>query len=150
MLINTILVAIDASDQKHAVLLHAAEITRCFSGKLHLVSVYDLSQVWEAKIPESVPDIFETLKEETKKLLEEEQQQLAALGIASQCHLLEGSVIEQIALLAERLNADLLVMGHRYVSGLRRLIENSAAKGLVDRSPCSVMIVKEDDVDRGR
>ncbi|MCL2789135.1 MAG: universal stress protein [Desulfobulbus sp.] len=142
-MLETILVAVDASDQKHAVLLHAAEITRRFGARLHLVSVYDLNQLWKASVPEPVPEIFESLEAETRKLLEEAQQQLHFLGIGSKCHFLKGPVIEQIALLAERLDADLVVMGHRYVSGLRRLLESSAAKGLIDKSPCSVMIVRE-------
>lgn len=138
-----ILVAVDASDQKHAVLRQAAEITRHFNADLHLVSVYDLNQLWEARVPEPVPEIFESLEAESKKLLQDAQQQLSEWGILSKCHFLQGSVIEQIASLAERINADLVVTGHRYVSGLRRLLESSAAKGLIDKSPCSVMIIRE-------
>ena len=137
-----ILVAVDASDQKHTVLRHAAEITRLFGADLHVVSVYDLNQFWEAKMP-AVPEIFESLEAESKKLLQDAQRQLNVWGIHSKCHFLQGSVIEQIALLAGRINADLVVMGHRYVSGLRRLLESSAAKGLIDKAPCSVMIVRE-------
>lgn len=140
---DTILVAVDASDQRHAVLLHAAAITRRFDAGLHLVSVYDLDQLWEARVPEPSPEIFELLAAESKKLLEEARHELETAGIASQCHFLEGPVIEQIALLAKRLNADLVVMGHHHVSGLRRLLESSAAKGLIDKSPCSIMIVRE-------
>jgi len=141
-MLETILVAVDASDQKHAVLRYAAGITRGFGAVLHVVSVYDLNQFWEAKMP-AVPEIFESLEAETKKLLEEAKEQLSDWGIVSKCHFLQGSVIEQITSLAERLNADLVIMGHRHVSGLRRLLESSAAKGLIDKSPCSVMIVKE-------
>ena len=48
-MLETILVAVDASDQKHAVLFHAAEITRRFDAKLHVLSVYDLTQTAEAR-----------------------------------------------------------------------------------------------------
>lgn len=142
-MLEIILVAVDASDQKCAVLHQAAEITRRFGADLHVVSVFDLTQLREAKVPESGPEIFESLEAENKKLLAEAQQQLDAWGIASKGHFLRGSVIEQIASLAERINADLVIMGHRYVSGLRRLLESSAAKGLIDKSPCSVMIIRE-------
>jgi nucleotide-binding universal stress UspA family protein len=144
-MLETILVAVDASDQKHAVLLHAAEISRRFGAKLHVVSVYDLSQFSEVKAAELVPEIFDTLEAETKKLLEGARQLLDAWGIVSQSHFVQGSVVEQIVLLARQLNADLVVMGHRYVSGLRRLLEHSAAKSLIDESPCSVMIIRESE-----
>ncbi|MCL2457916.1 MAG: universal stress protein [Desulfobulbus sp.] len=143
---DTILVAVDASGQRGAVLLHAAEITRRFAARLHLVSVYDLDQMWETKMPEPSPEIFEALAAESKKPLEEARQELATVGIAAQCHFLKGPVIEQIAILAKSLDADLVVMGHRYVTGLRRLLESSAAKGLIDKSPCSVLIVREGKV----
>ncbi|MCL2830433.1 MAG: universal stress protein [Betaproteobacteria bacterium] len=142
-MLETILVTADASDQKHVVLLQAVEIARRFDARLHLVSVYDLNQLWETKIPESAPDIFESLEAESRRQLEDTRKQLEEWGIASQCHFLKGPVIDQIALLAEQIGADLLVMGHRQVSRLRRLLANSAAKGLVDRSPCSLMIVRE-------
>jgi len=139
---EVIVVAVDGSDQKHAVLSYAAEITRHFGADLHMVSVFDLSQLWEAKVP-SVPEIFEALEADTKKLLAEAKQLLDGWGVASKSHFLQGAVIDQITMLAERLNADLVIMGHRHVSGLRRLLESSAAKGLIDKSPCNVMIVKE-------
>ncbi|MCL2341348.1 MAG: universal stress protein, partial [Proteobacteria bacterium] len=82
---ETILVAVAASDQKHSVLLHAAEITRRFDARLHLVSVFDLNQLWATKVPAG-PEIFESLEAETRKLLADEQQQLDALGITAQCH----------------------------------------------------------------
>jgi len=148
-MLETILVAVDASDQKHAVLLHAAEITRRFGATLHVVSVYDLSQLAEMKMPDLVPEIFDTLETETKKLLEGARQLLDAWGIVSQCHFVQGSVVEQIVLLAKKLDVDLVVTGHRYVSGLRRLLERSAAKALIDESPCSVMIVRENEAAAG-
>ncbi|HBT97548.1 MAG TPA: hypothetical protein DEB25_07925 [Desulfobulbaceae bacterium] len=145
-MLETILVAVDASDQQHAVLLHAAEITRRFDAKLHVVSVFDLNQIAEVKAADLVPEIFDTLEAETRKLLEGARQLLDAWGIEAQCHFVQGSVVEQIVLLAKKLNADLVVTGHRYVSGLRRLLERSAAKALIDESPCSVMIIREKEV----
>ncbi|MCL1860624.1 MAG: universal stress protein [Proteobacteria bacterium] len=147
MMLETILATVDPSDQKYAVLFHAAEMTRRFGSKLHLVSVYDLSQLSSVRISEPVPDIIETMEAETKQLLEKAQQQLDEWGIASQTHFLEGSVIDQIALLAEQINADLIVMGHHHASRLKRLLKNSAAKGLIDKSPCSIMIVRESEQD---
>jgi len=149
-MLETILVAADASDQTHAVLLHAAEISRRFNAKLHVVSVYDFSQFAETRMAVSAPEIFDTLEAETKKLLTGARQLLDAWGIEPQCHFVQGSVVEQIVLLARRLDADLVVMGHRYVSGLRRLLERSAAKALIDESPCSVMIVRDDEKGSGR
>ncbi|MDR2710344.1 MAG: universal stress protein [Burkholderiales bacterium] len=142
-MLKTILVAVDGSEQTHTVLLQATEIARCFKAQLHLVSVYDLNQFWATRMPEPVPDIIESLEAETKKPLEDAQQKLESWNVTAQYHFLEGAVIEQIALLAEEVEADLVVMGHHQASKIRQLLKGSAAKGLIDSSPCSVLIVRE-------
>jgi len=42
--------------------------------------------------------------------------------------------------LAGQIGADLIVIGHRHISRLRRMVENSVERSLVSRTPCSVMI----------
>ena len=137
---KTILVAIDASEQRQSVLAKAAEIADRFGAELHVASVRDLAQHWELTAADPIPEIFATLEAEAGNLLEDARQQLEKRGIVSRTHVLDGAAIEQIALLAERISADLIVIGHRHLSRLRRLVENSVAKGLVARAPCSVMI----------
>ena len=139
-MIKTILVAIDASDQRQFVLAQAVEIANHFEADLHLVSVNDPAKHWELTMADPVPEIFASLEAEVSHLLEDAGQQLEKLGIAYRAHMLEGAAIEQIALLAEQISADLIVIGHRHLSRLRRLVDNSVAKGVVARAPCSVMI----------
>ena len=56
--------------------------------------------------------------------------------------MLQGEVIHQIAEFAERIAADLIVVGHRHEkSMLRRWWSGSTARSLVEESPCSVLIV---------
>ena len=137
---KTVLVAIDPSEQRERVLAQAAEVATCFGAVLHLVSVRDLAQHWELTAADPTPEIFVALEQEAENLMEDARRYLEKQGISPRTHLLDGDAIEQIALLAERLNADLIVIGHRHLSRIRRLVENSVAKGLVARAPCSVMI----------
>ncbi len=140
---KTILVAIDASDQRHVVLAQAVEIASRFGAGLHVVSVRDLAQHWELTATDPVSEIFASLEAEAGNLLEDARQYLEKRGIVSRTHVLDGAAIEQIALLAEQLSADLIVIGHRHLSWLLRLVENSVARGLVARAPCSVLITIE-------
>ncbi|WP_089963543.1 universal stress protein [Limnohabitans sp. 2KL-3] len=55
-----------------------------------------------------------------------------------------GEVIKALSEYADRMSADLLVVGHRHESNLlRRWWSGSTAKALVDESPCNVLIVVE-------
>jgi nucleotide-binding universal stress UspA family protein len=140
---KTILVAIDASDQRRAVLLQAAEISTRLGADLHVVTARDFAQHWELNLADPVPEIFATLEAEVAHLLEDARHQLEKTGIACRTHAPEGAAAEQIALLAGRIGADLIVIGHHHLSWLGRLVENSVGWDLVARAPCSIMIVLE-------
>lgn len=136
-----ILVAVDESEQRHAVLNQAAELAGRFDAELHLASVLDLAQHWELTAPEGgASSIIGAQEVETSNLLEKARQELEHLGIVPHTHLLEGDASEEIAALAGQIGADLIVIGHRHISRLRRMVENSVARSLVSRAPCSVMI----------
>lgn len=69
---------------------------------------------------------------------------LKAMGFAAHGELLKGEVIKALSEYADRMSADLLVVGHRHESNLlRRWWSGSTAKALVDESPCNVLIVVE-------
>jgi len=136
-----ILVAIDVTDQRHAVLDQAAAIAIRFNAELYLVSVRDFAQHWEVTMADPIPDVFATLERESSNILEEARQRTVNSGIMPQCYTLDGAAIEQIALLAGRINADLIVIGHRHLTRIRRLLGSSVAKGMLERAPCSLLIV---------
>ncbi len=66
----------------------------------------------------------------------------AAGGTVAGAHLRMGIVAEEIVELAKDLEADLIVMGSRGHSGLRRAIEGSISDVVVRRAYCPVMIVR--------
>lgn len=69
---------------------------------------------------------------------------LKAMGFAVSGELLKGEVIKELTDYAERVNADLLVVGHKHEKNLlRRWWSGSTAKSLVEDSPCNVLIVVE-------
>jgi nucleotide-binding universal stress UspA family protein len=80
----------------------------------------------------------ETLKEQ----LAQGVQTLQAMGYTAQGEVLKGEVIRELSSFAERLGADLIVVGHKHEPNLlRRWWSGSTAKSLVEESPCNVLIV---------
>ena len=63
-----------------------------------------------------------------------------AAGVDVELEVVEGNPFEQIVAAADRLGADLLVVGHRRRGWLGRLAEASVAKRVLDRVRCSVMV----------
>jgi nucleotide-binding universal stress UspA family protein len=122
------------------VLNQAAELAGRFDAELHLASVLDLAQHWALTAPEAASSIIDAQEAETGNLLEKAGQELEQLGIVPHAHLLEGDASEEIAALAGQIGADLIVIGHHHISRLGRMVENSVARSLVSRAPCSVMI----------
>jgi nucleotide-binding universal stress UspA family protein len=66
----------------------------------------------------------------------------AAGGTVAGAHLRMGDVAEEIMNLAKELGADLIVMGSRGHTGVRRAIEGSISDFVVRRAHCPVMIVR--------
>lgn len=67
----------------------------------------------------------------------------AAAGVASRrCHVCMGGVSEELVAAAQRLGANLVVMGAVSRSSLARLFIGSAAERVLDRLSCDVLVVK--------
>jgi nucleotide-binding universal stress UspA family protein len=54
-----------------------------------------------------------------------------------------GDAVEQIVLKTKELHANLVVVGHRHLGWLRRLVEKSVGMDLLKTAPCSILIAIE-------
>jgi universal stress protein E len=61
-------------------------------------------------------------------------------------HIPHGGARDQLVAMAQRLPADVVVMGAVSRSGLQRLFIGSTAEEVLDRLPCDVLIVKADAI----
>ncbi len=84
-----------------------------------------------------------------KKMLEEKFSQLrtsaAQRGISLTAEILEGDPEEMIEQRAEEEGVDLIVVGHRDVTRVRRWMEGSTSETLVKKSKISVLVVRDGD-----
>ncbi len=63
-------------------------------------------------------------------------------GMAGEAHLIEGRATTAIVQYAERVHANLVVVGTHGRSGLSRLTLGSTAARVIDTAPCSVLVVR--------
>ena len=138
-----ILLAYDGSSSGQKALVESRELAQWSGASLTLVAV--VPNLIEAAALE--PSFFELRMGEAeaaqvRERLAEGLARLKALGFEAQCEVLQGEVIHQITEHAQRIGADLIVVGHRHEkSMLRRWWSGSTARSLVEEAPCSVLIV---------
>jgi len=85
---------------------------------------------------------LDTRRQELVRRLDGEVKRLAREGWNVQPLLRKGNPAEQVLTLTSKQSADLLVLGSRGVTGLRRLLLGSVAQKVVRHAPCSAVIVK--------
>ncbi len=95
--------------------------------------------------PEMAADYTPELQEEGKKareLVERAAKDLRAAGFKAEGTVEKGDVRETIVDTAASWHADLIVLGSRGRSGLRRLLLGSVAEFVVRHAPCTVQVVR--------
>jgi nucleotide-binding universal stress UspA family protein len=139
-----ILVGLDGSPRQPAVLRRAVDLSRAQQAELHLCRAMS--------IPVSLPTVLWTLQGDEFEafLVEHGEQDLARaaeeLGDVSVTglHCRIGQPADVICALAESLEVDLVVIGTHGYDRIDRVLGTTAAK-VVNRAPCSVLVVRERD-----
>ena len=104
---------------------------------VHVVSIVGEQFVPDDHKPDRVPD-----RARTQVLVNAER---AADGVGVPCttELLVGYPPSQIAALAEELNVDLVVVGSRHLSGVKRFLLGSTSRALIGDSTRPLLVVPE-------
>lgn len=138
-----IILAYDGSASGQKAMLEIKELAHWGQPQLTLVAVVpppvDVGSLEMGYYASSNSD---ALEKQLTTQLNEGVAALKAMGFAVQGQLLKGEVIRELTTYAQRVAADLLVVGHQHEKNLlRRWWSGSTAKSLVEESPCNVLIV---------
>lgn len=128
---DTIICAIEASKEGKDILSKAYEISKLHNAKLFITHVISYSI-----LPK---DYQQELKE---KALPEIEAIISELGISKKNVTVKfGKPYEQICMLAEKKNADLIILGTHSKKGLSALI-GSTANAVANHAKCDVSLLK--------
>lgn len=150
MTFKIILVPTDFSAHANVALETALEFAKAFNSEVHLVHGYYLD------VPPSYiagdatgfinpQDILEPIREAAEDSLATLIKETARPGIKLKGRVLMGHPAQVILAEAERLNADLIVMGTRGLTGLKHVFLGSTAERVVRMASCPVVTVKAKD-----
>jgi len=140
---KTIVLAYDGSEAGQRALLDCQEIGQWSQAQLHLVAVMPppvamiAGEAW-AYSPAGDGDE----KEHYQQVLDQGVARLNAAGLDVRGEVLRGVSIDEIVRVAQRVRADLIIVGHKHLdSWAERWWRGSVSKSLIEVAPCSVLVV---------
>lgn len=137
---NKILLAYDGSDGARLAFEKVIEIAKVANAELHLLAV--------GRIPEYAETVSETeeAREQAKsyysKVMDEAADHLKQRELSAKVHIDFGKPADTILRIAEDLGADLIVMGTKPHSPLRRRVLGATVDKVIDHAHCSVLVVR--------
>lgn len=141
---RTILVGTDGSDTAQEAVRAAAELARLHRADLHVVSAYDPHLSWRQR--EAMAEFPEDVRwraspgQAAENTAGQAAASAAGTGREVQSWSEPGPARDVLVRVAERVDADLIVVGNRGMSGMGRLL-GSVPSGVSQSAPCDVLIV---------
>jgi nucleotide-binding universal stress UspA family protein len=137
---SRILVAYDGSEGARPALSKAAEIAKISGAEVHILAV--------GRIPEyaeTVSEVEEAREQATSfysRFVNDAQRDLEQQGIKASSRIEFGKPGDVILRIAEELRADLIALGTKPHSPLRRRFLGATVDKVVDHAHCSVLVVR--------
>lgn len=140
-----ILLATDGSEGAELAASRAVELARRTDSELLLVHV-GIAPAFLMSAPGTVGYdrmLREEIEDEARELLRKLSWRVkVAAGDVAGSHLRMGEVDLEIVGLAEKLEADLIVMGCRGRRGIRRAVGGSVSDAVIRHAPCPVLVAR--------
>lgn len=144
---NSIVVGTDGSPTATRAVSAAADLARTTGARLHILTVVkgpsavlvgaDVSGVTALSGSD-----WEALSREDLETILDDASRIAGEGLSVQAHSSQGDPADALIELAERVSADLIVVGNRGMTGARRFLLGSVPNRVSHHAGCSVLIVR--------
>lgn len=119
----------------HVTIFHAAETSASLTTMATLTAHVDVVQLAEA--------IKRRGEQAGERLLQEARRELGRRTFCVESKMTKGHAAEEILKAAKRFRSDLVVVGSKGLTGLRRFLLGSVAHKVACHAPCSVMVVRQ-------
>lgn len=131
-----ILVGADSSATAARAVRAATDLALAVGAKLHVVTAYKPESVHLNELPDEYRD---RVTHPADLLLEQLREMTSSAGIEAEFHAATGDPAEAIVRVADRIDADLIVVGNRGMKGVRRVL-GSVPNSIAHSANCSVLI----------
>jgi nucleotide-binding universal stress UspA family protein len=134
---ETVVVGADGSDTAADAVRKAIELVKLTGGRLHVVTAYrheQLSAAGGAEAPGALGS-----RDLAESVVADHVSRARAAGIGSEGHARSGDAANAICDVATEVGADLIVVGNKGMSGMRRVL-GSVPNSVAHHAPCDVLI----------
>lgn len=141
-MLKTIVVALDASDLSERVIQTLQELQLQPATKIilaHVISPPESNLEIVADRPHADTEVISY--QHIEKHLQSYQ---AKLPGHSEIEIVTGDPAQEIIRLTNIYHADLIIIGSRGLTGVKRILQGSVSSQVVEDAPCSVLVVKPD------
>ena len=138
-----ILLAYDGSDAGQRALLDCQDLAQWSGSELSLIAVMPSAMSFVG-LEGGVYDIEleEREKKKYRAVMDEGLKRLSEAGYTAKGELVAGEAIDEITRSARKMQADLIVVGHKHLdSWAARWWRGSISGALIEHAPCSVLVV---------
>jgi len=150
--VKRVVVATDFSDGAERALTVAIRFAKLLGATVDLVHVYPMAAAGVLSpipgvvpMPSPPPDIID----EIARHLDALATQVQAAGVDRLTTILQGRAADEIVAYANRVAADLIVMGTHGRTGIRRVLLGSVAEQVLRQARCPLLVVPPADDARG-
>ena len=138
-----ILLAYDGSESGQRALLDCHEIAQWSRSEIRLIAVMQLPMSG-LTLEGGMYDDTLLLSEKVRfqAILDAGLDKLGDAGLTAHGEIVMGDAVSEITRCASNIQADLIVVGHKHLSGwAARWWRGSVSKALIEQAPCSVLVV---------
>ena len=147
---SKIVVGIDGSEESMKAAEYAISIAKLYNAELNAITVLtsDIGYIYSSPGVESPPltvkEIVLLAEDEAKKWFDEIKEKANKKGIQLKTEFIvaKKSLLNTILEYVEEHNINLVVVGTRGRSGIKKMLLGSVASGLITYSSCPVLVIK--------
>lgn len=141
-----IVVGTDGSDTAAQAVRQAIELAKISNAQLEIVSAFQpvprrRVESEQSEAPVDVQHEFGP-REDVNFVLDAAAAEARKAGVEVQTHAIEADPADAILNIAEKFDADLIVVGNKGMTGARRYFLGSVPNNVSHHAPCSVIIVR--------
>lgn len=135
-----VLVALDLSDESELVIEKASSLASKYSAKVSLAHIIEpIALAYGGDIPIDLTDTQQVICDRATQRLYELARQ--AQVEPQNCHVIMGSIANELHQLAENIQADLMIVGNHGRHGLALLL-GSTANSMIHKATCDTLTIK--------
>ena len=151
MTIRRILVAVDGSKPSVDASVQAIDISKRLNAELTAIYVVSpdtrynyLEDTITPRLPRALKDVMMIAMQRGEKHLDEVKQKAREKDVRVKTDVIIGisSVVKEIVEYAEKNKIDMIVIGSRGLSGIKKMLLGSVANGVVTYAHCPVLVAK--------